>query len=123
MLQLLVGQHGQGGSHTDTVVGTQRRTPCLHPFAIDISLDGVVLEVVFHIAVLLAHHIHVSLQDNRSSPFATRGSLFGNHYVARLVDLGCQILFPGKSQQELTNALLLFRRTGNLSNGIEIVPN
>ena len=85
VLQCLVLHDGHDGSHADTVVGTEGRTLCLHPFAVNPCLDWVVLEVVYHLWILLRHHVHVCLEDSRLAVFHSRCGRLAHDYVSGFV--------------------------------------
>ena len=73
--------------YADTVISSERGTFSLEPFAINIGLNGVFLEVELNVGILLTHHIHMALQNNRRTIFiAFRCRLF-NYDVARLICL------------------------------------
>ena len=71
-----------------TVVGTQRGSLGGQPLAINIGLDGVVVEVYLVVHQLVAHHIHVALQDDRLAVFHTLGGWFADNDIACLIDFG-----------------------------------
>ena len=66
-------QDGQLDGATDAVVSTEGGTLCRQPLTVDIGLDGVLVEVELHIHKLVAHHIHVALQDHRLAVFHAFG--------------------------------------------------
>ena len=85
VLQVLGLQDSHDGSHTQAVVGTQRRTPGLYPITIDEGFDRVPGEIVHGIIVLLRHHVHVGLQDNALPVLHTRCGRLADDDVACLV--------------------------------------
>ena len=120
----LVGQDGHGGSHTDTIIGAKRRTISCYPFAIVlyIGADGVFLKVKDFVAVLLGHHIHVSLQNNARMAFHTRRGGFADDDVANLILDGFQTQRTAIVSQEVADFFLFARRTRDLGKAVEIVP-
>ena len=85
VLELLVGKHRHSRGYTDTVVGTQCRTLGLEPLAIDIRLDGILLEIMVKIGALVTYHIHMALQDNGLAVLITRISRFLDEHVTHTV--------------------------------------
>ena len=65
MLNVVGLENGQLDGTTNTVVGTQRGAFGAQPLAVNVGLDSIVVKVEVHIDQLVAHHIHVALQDNR----------------------------------------------------------
>ena len=74
MNDILVSQNSHSRSHAYAVVGTEGGTVGSHPFTVvlNVGLDRVFLEVKHAVAVLLRHHIHVSLQDHARMVLVTR---------------------------------------------------
>ena len=62
--QRVVLEHGQNGGYADAVIGAERRAVGRHPLAVDVGLDGVLLEVEDLVVVLLRHHVEVGLQHH-----------------------------------------------------------
>ena len=114
------GQYGQGCSHTDAVVGSQGGAACTQPFAIDVGLDGVGVEVVADVLVLLAHHVDVRLQDYGLMPLHAGGGGFLDEHVSGCIHEGLQLVLLAESTQVGNNLLLLLGRTGHLTNLIEV---
>ena len=121
--QGIIGEGGQGGSHTYTVVGSERRTAGSHPFTIDISVDGVFLKIVLHIGIFLAHHIHVRLQDDTGLAFTARRGRLAHKHVTDGIGAHGQMVFPGKIEQVSPYFFFFFRGSGHLGYLIEITPN
>ena len=100
--------------HTDAIVGAKRGALCLHPLSVHVSLNGVLCEIECDVAVLLADHIHVTLQyDGLTVLHAGRGRLADDD-VARFVASGVEVQFASEVEQEVDHLLFLFRRTGYL---------
>ena len=87
MYRILVRQNGHSCCYAYTVVCSQRCTVCRHPLTVifNICLDGVFFKIKDLVAVLLRHHIHVSLKDHARMVFITRRSWFANEDITNLV--------------------------------------
>ena len=74
MNSILVCQNSHSSSHTDTIVRTQRRAVGRYPFPVIlyIGLDRIFLKIKLLVAILLRHHIHVSLQNHSGMILHTR---------------------------------------------------
>ena len=119
-----VDHHCQCSRHTDTAVGTQRRTASTHPaLIIDICLNGVVLEVELHVRILLADHIHMCLQRHGRAVLVASRSGLAHHHVADCIALILNAVLLGKSHEPLYDLSLLLRGAGNLRNCIKLLPN
>ena len=116
VLDILRCENGQFDGTADTVVGTECGAFCRQPFTVDISLDGVLVKVELHIDELIAHHVHVTLQDHRLAVFHTLGGGFADDYVARLVDFCLETATLAPVLQVLNHLLLALRRTRNCIN-------
>ena len=97
--------------HTNAVVDTQGCSLCLHPLAVDVSLDGILREVELYVAVLLAYHIHMALQDNRLPVLHAGCRRLADNDVARLVSPGVETKLLSEVEQEVNHLLFLLRRT------------
>ena len=107
----------------DTVVGTERRALRAKPFAIDVSLNGILVEVEFHINQFLADHIHVALQNHRRAVFqALRGRLADDD-VARLIDFCFQPTAFAEILQKRNHFLLALRGARNLVDACELLKH
>ena len=123
VLHRRVQQHGQSRRHPDAAVRTQRRPLGLHPLAVDPRADRVVLEVELHVRVLLAHHVHVRLQDHRRAVLVTRRRRLAHHHVPDGVLLVFDVVPPGEIDQKFDDPALLLRGAGNLRDRIELLPH
>jgi len=117
-----IGHHRQRGSHSDAVVGSERRALGAYPVAVDHSGDGGMLEVK-RLVVALAHHIHMSLQDHRRGILMPGCSRRFDHHIAHLVGLCLKIVALGEIEQILAYFLLFLRGTGHLRNLVEDFKN
>mmetsp|Transcript_107774 Transcript_107774/g.347914 ORF Transcript_107774/g.347914 Transcript_107774/m.347914 type:complete len:219 (-) Transcript_107774:200-856(-) len=84
-------QHGQGGGHPDAVVGPQGGARGAEPLAIHAQADGVRVEVVWRVGVLLADHVHVALQHHRLGCLASAAAGANHQQVAS------GVLAPGEA--------------------------
>ena len=124
VLDGLIDHHCQRSRHTDTAVGAQRRTASTHPaLVINVSLNGVVLEIELHVRILLADHIHMCLQcHGRALLVASRSGLTHHHITNRIALIHNAVLL-GKSHEPLYDLSLLLRGAGNFRNCIKLLPN
>ena len=120
VLHIVRSQHRQFGRHTDTIVGTQRSTLCLEPFSVDIRLNRILLKIVFRILILFADHIHMRLQNHCLQMLLARSRRFYNQYVSCLIHLILKSSCFRKIHQISPDLLLLFRRTGHLTDFFKI---
>ena len=65
MHQTFICQDGQSRGYAYAIVCTERSALGFHPFTLHNRFDGVGQEVVLHVIILLAHHVHMSLQSHR----------------------------------------------------------
>ena len=113
MLYLVRFQNSHLHGHTDTVVSTKGCTFGTEPFTVNVSLDGIIVEIKVHILVLFANHIHVALQDYRFPVFIARCSRFADTNVSRFVHHGRQPQSFAKGFQESNHLFFTLGRTGN----------
>ena len=123
VLYVPVCQHGQFRSHADSVVGTQRRTLCPQPIAVDVSFDRIGIEIMLHAAVLFADHIHVRLKHHCLQVFFSGRSVFSDQHIPCLIHFILQSVRFRKVCQILSDSLLLFRRTGYMTDFLKIMKN
>ena len=107
VLNVVGTQDGNLHGTADTVISTQCSTFCLHPVSIHISLYGIVVEVELHIVVLLAHHVHVALQNQYRTVLHTRSGRLADDHIAYLVALGFQTKTTAYFQQVFHHLVLL----------------
>ena len=86
VLDVVAGQDGQLYGVAYAVVGTQRGALGTQPVAVDVGLDGVVVEVEVNVDELVAHHVHVALQHHGGAVFVALGGRLLDEHVASLVD-------------------------------------
>ena len=113
MLDVRGTEDGNLHGTANTVIGTQGCTLGLHPFAVHVCLNGIVLEVKLNIVVLLANHVHVTLQYNNRSVLHTRSGRLADDNIAYLVAHCLQTKTAAYLQQVLHHLVLLLGRTGN----------
>ena len=114
MFDVVAIEDSQFDGTADTIVGTKGSTFGCQPFTVDIGAYGVVVEVELHVYQLIAHHVHVALQDDRLAVLVAWRGWFAYDDVARLVDLGVESSAFAPLLQILNHFLLAFRRAGNL---------
>ena len=90
MLNIIGLEDGQLDGTAYAVVGTQRGALGLQPLAVDVGLDGVAVEVKVNVDQLVAHHVHVALQDDRGALLVARRGRLADEHIARLVDFRLQ---------------------------------
>ena len=83
--EVVAVEDGQLDGAADTVVGTERGALRAEPLTVDVSLDGITVEIEVDVDQLLAHHIHVALQDDGRLVLHSRRSRFADEHVARFV--------------------------------------
>ena len=103
VLQRLVFHNRHDGCNAYTVVGTECSAFSTHPLAVNISLDGVFLEVVGALRSLLRHHVHVCLQYYSLAVLHTRrcgllhydvaGSVFEYFHSSLLAEVEQELLY------------------------------
>ena len=92
MLNVVGLEYGQLNGTANAVVGTQRGALGAQPLAVDIGLDGIEVEVELHIHQLVAHHVHVALQDDGLALLVAWRGAFAYDDVTRLVDVRLQMV-------------------------------
>ena len=85
MLHLLIGKDSHGSSHTYTIVGSESRTLRFEPLAVNPWFYGILCKIVLNVGTLVAHHIHVTLQDNGLAVLITRSRGFLYKHIAYTV--------------------------------------
>ena len=108
MLNIIALQNGEFNGATNTVVGTKSGALSSKPFAINIGLDGVFVEIKLYIDKFIANHVHVALQYDRLAVFiAWSGSLADND-VADFIDMSVQTMAFTPVSQVLNHFLFTF---------------
>ena len=116
MLNVAAVQHGQFHGTAYAVVGAQRGALSRQPLAVNIGLDGVVVEINLIVHQFVTHHVHVALQNHRLAVLHAFGGRFTDDDVARLVDLGRQSATLAPLFQVGYHLLFTLRRAWNLVN-------
>ena len=124
MYGILVCEDRHRRSYTDTVIGTQRCAIGSYPLAVVlyIGLDRVFLKIEVLVAVLLRHHIHVSLQDHTRMVLVARRSRFANEDVTDLVVKGLQTETFTVVHEEFRDLFAFTARTRDLGKAVEAAP-
>ncbi len=112
----------EAGGQPDAVVRAERRAVGLDPFALDRGPDGVLGEIVGDVGVLVADHVHVTLENDAGGALATRRGLLADDDVADLVLLGFETEARGRGQDVLGQGLLVPGTVGNAADLLEISP-
>ena len=116
MLDVVAVKDGKFHSHTDTIVGTQGRPLGTHPLPVNIGSDTLLVKIYRQLWQTVAHHIHVTLEDNRLTVLIARGGSFADDNVAHLVDNSLQTMALTKVLQVLNHLLFTLRRAWNFVN-------
>src|SRR3712207_8568068 len=88
-------------------------TTLFRSFTIDISLDGVSVEVKLYIDKFVAHHVHVALQNNGGTILITRCGGFADNNVSGFVYFCFKIMFCSKLLEIFYHLLFMFGRAGD----------
>ena len=125
MNHVLVSQYSHRYSGSDAVVSTQSRTVGGYPLTVVlyISLDGILFEVEYLVAVLLRHHVHVSLQDHSGMALHTRRSRLTDKHIAYLVLQGLQAQRLAVVNKKVRNLFAFTARTRYLRELVEVLPH
>ena len=86
MLQVIIFEHRHNGSHSQTIICSQRSSFGFHPITVNIGFNGICCKIVDSIVVLLGHHVHMRLKDDALAVFHTRSGRLTNNNIADLVD-------------------------------------
>ena len=123
VFQCRIEQRGKGCRHTDTVVGTERRTFGLHPAIDDLRADGILVEVERRVRIFLAHHIHMGLKNDAGTVLIPFRTGYAHHDITRLVGLVVDVVFFCEIHEELPDLFLFLGGTRHPRNGIEQLPD
>ena len=104
----VVGKDGQNGGHADAVVSTQRSAVGRQPLAVEHRLDGILHEVELLVAILLANHVHVSLEADPLRMLVAFRSRLANQDVAQFVVERFQTVVVTELLQVSRNLLFMF---------------
>ena len=110
-------------SHSDAVVGAESSAVSAHPFAIDDGFDWVVVEVVLHISIFFAHHVHVTLHHNARGVFATRSGGAEHSHIAGIVDFVSDVVIFSEVDEKLSDFTFFFRRARHSCDVVKDVPH
>ena len=116
-------EYGQYRCRTDAVVGTECRTVCRNPFAVDVGVYRIFLEVENLVPVLLGHHIEVGLQDNALAVLHSGRCGFAYIYVVRPVHLVFETVLLGECDDVVAYQLLVVRGARDLYYLAEVLPH
>ena len=123
MLEGVVLHDCHDGCHAQTVVSAEGGAAGLDPLAVDVGLDGILLEVVLRLGRLLGHHVHVGLHGDALAVLHAGSSGLAHYDVAGGVLEGLHTDLLGEVEQILLDFLNMSRGTGNLRQRIEVAPD
>ena len=109
----IVVEHGKHKRDGDTVVGAQSGTVSGEDAVLDDQVDTIGRKVVLNGAQLVAHHVDVALQHHGRGILGTGRCGFANDNVVDLVLVHIEAALLGKRDQEIADALLVARPTGD----------
>ena len=118
-----VSEYCQLGRHAYPIVSTQRSALRPHPVAIDVGTDRIGKEIVLHISILLAYHVHMALQHYRLAILHAWGGRLAHQHIARRIALGLYSVLFAKVQQILDDLLLPFGGARHPGNFVKILPD
>ncbi len=108
-----LGKDCKRSSNSDAVVGSKGSAVGPHPFPVNDSGDRCSLKVKT-LVIALAHHVHVSLEDDFGSILMPGSCGFAHKHVADLVGLVLDVVLLRKINKEFPYLTLLFRGAGHL---------
>ena len=106
-----IGDGGERHGDTYTVIAAKGSTFGFEPFAVHVGLNGVGHEIMLNVAVFLAHHVHVRLEDDSFMVFVTRGSRHPHDDIHRLICDILDMMGCSKIAQPFTDFLLVLGGT------------
>ena len=109
----IVVEHSKHKRDGDTIVGAQGGAVGGKDAVLDDQVDTIGRKVVLNGAQLVAHHIDVALQHHGRSIRGTGRCGLANDDVVDLVLVHIEAALLGKRDQEIAEALLVTRPTGN----------
>ena len=109
----IVIENSEHQSDGDTVVGAQGGAVSGEDAVLDDQVDTVGRKVVLNRAQLVAHHIDVALQHHGRGVLGAGRSGLANDDVVDLVLVHIEAALLGKRNQEIADALLVARPTGD----------
>lgn len=123
MGDFLVLEDGEDGGDADAVVGTEGGAVGREPRTVQHWLDGVFHEVELLAAVLLADHVHVSLQAHAGALLVALAGGLADEHIAQLVALGLETVLLAPVHEVGRDALFVLRGARNLHDFTEPVPH
>ena len=109
----IVVEHSKHQSDSNTVVGAQGGAVSGEDAVLHDQVDTVGRKVVLNRAQLVAHHIDVALQHHSRGILGAGRSGLANDDVVDLVLVHIEAALLGKRNQEIADALLVARPTGD----------
>ena len=109
----IVIENSEHQSNGDTVVGAQRGAVSGENAVLDEQVDTIGRKVVLNGAQFVAHHIDVALQHHGRGILGTGRCGLANNDVVDLVLIHIEAALLGKRNQEIADALLVARPTGD----------
>ena len=109
----IVVKHGKHKRDSDTVVGAQRGAVSGEDAVLDDQVDTIGRKVVLDGAQLVAHHVDVALQHHGRGILGAGRCGLANDDVVDLVLVHIETALLGKRDQEIADALLVARPTGD----------
>ena len=123
MLQVGGLEDCHGGGGTQAVVSAEGGAVGFHPTVFDMGLNGIVLEIVHLVGVLLRDHVEVGLQDDALAVLHARGGGFAHDDVAAVVDQGLKAVVFAPLLHEGDHFGFFLRRTRNLREAVKVVEH
>ena len=106
MLYVVSIEDGQLYGAANAIVGTKGSALCRQPFAVNVCLYGVLVEVELNVNKLVAYHVHMALQYHGLPVLVARSSRLADYHVACLVYIGLKSVALAKLL-EIVNHLFL----------------
>ena len=122
MLQVVGLQYCQCSGGANAVVSAQGGACGFYPLAINPGLNGVFLEIVLGVVVLLRHHVEVALKDDALAVFHARCGRLADNHVAHMVNNGFKAKLLAKVFGVFNDFFFLFRRVGNVADIFKDIP-
>ena len=116
VLDIIRGKDSQLDGTADAIIGTQRRTLCGQPLTIDVGLDGILVEIKLHIDKFVAHHIHMTLQDDGLALFHALGGRLADDDIACLINFRVESVALTPVTEIVDHLLFALGRTRNFVN-------
>ena len=114
VLNIVAVEDSQFYRTANTVVSTKGSALSSQPFAIHVCLNSILVEVEVYVYQLVAHHIHVALQDNSLLVLISRSCRLADNHVACFVNVGFQAVALAKRLKIFYHLFLTLRWTRNL---------